>query len=181
MFKLFVGAGLTGIGQADDGQAACALPNQLSQHAGQLDAFQDSAARIDADRDAVAAESDRLAFIQKAVDRHALFFELLNHQAHSFGRDVGVGKVVLQVQLVPGENLLQGSAKTPAQRLIQGFRAAQAENHLAGGAMQLDTVYNDTAESIAELFIGRKLRPDLGDKGFQSCTSYIVKRALDTT
>lgn len=82
---------------------------------GQFDAFEDGAACVDAHRDAVAAEGDRLAFIKKTVDRHAFFFQLLDHQAHGFGRDVGVGKVVLQMQLVPGEHLLQGSTKTPAQ------------------------------------------------------------------
>ena len=135
MLQFLIGAGLAGIRQADDGQAAGTLLDQLGQDTGQFDAFEDGAACVDAHRDAVAAEDDRLAFIKKTVDRHAFFFQFLDHQAHGFGRDVGVGKVVLQMQLVPGEHLLQGSTKTPAQRLIQGFRAAQAEDHLAGGAM----------------------------------------------
>ena len=59
MLQFLIGAGLAGIRQADDGQAAGTLPDQLGQDTGQFDAFEDGAACVDAHRDAVTAEGDR--------------------------------------------------------------------------------------------------------------------------
>ena len=72
------------------------------------------------------------------------------------------------MQLVPREYFLQGSTKAPAQRLIQGFGAAQADNNLTFGAVQFHTLHKNVAESGTELLVCRKLRPDLGYKWFQS-------------
>ena len=60
LLQFLIGAGLAGIRQADDGQAAGTLPDQLGQDTGQFDAFEDGAACVDAHRDAVVAEGDRL-------------------------------------------------------------------------------------------------------------------------
>ena len=167
LLKLLLGAHLTGIGQADDRQTSCALLDHLGQHAGQLDALKDLAARADVDRDAVLAKGDGLGLIEEAVDRHPLFFQFLDHQAHGLGGDVRVGKVAADLQLIPGEHLGKGRTKTPAQRLIQRFSTAQADDDLSLCAVKLHAVHKHTAERRAELLVRRKLRPDLGDKWFQ--------------
>lgn len=167
LLKLLLGARLTGIGQADNRQTSCALLDHLGQHAGQLDALKDLAARADVDRDAVLAKGDGLGLIEEAVDRHSLFFQFLDHQAHGLGGDVRVGKVAADLQLIPGEHLGKGRTKTPAQRLIQRFSTAQADDDLSLCAVKLHAVHKHTAERRAELLVRRKLRPDLGDKWFQ--------------
>ena len=167
LLKLLLGARLTGIGQADDRQTSCALLDHLGQHAGQLDALKDLAARADVDRDAVLAKGNGLGLIEEAVDRHSLFFQFLDHQAHGLGGDVRVGKVAADLQLIPGEHLGKGRTKTPAQRLIQRFSTAQADDDLSFCAVKLHAVHKHTAERRAELLVRRKLRPDLGDKWFQ--------------
>ena len=58
---------------------------------------------VDMDGDAVRAKRDRLVFIKKTVDRHTLFFEFLDQAADGLRRDIGVGKIVAQVQLIPGQ------------------------------------------------------------------------------
>ena len=105
--------------------------NELCQHAGQFNAFQNLAARVDMDGNAILPEGDRLGLIQKAVDRHPLLLQLLQHQAHSLGGDVRVGKIAAHLQLVSGKHLAKGRTKTPAQRLIQGFSTAQADYDLS--------------------------------------------------
>ena len=57
-----------------------------------------------------------LLFVQKSVDGHTPLLELLNHQRDGFGGDVGVGKIVFDLQLIPGKGVLQGRTKAPAQR-----------------------------------------------------------------
>jgi hypothetical protein len=119
------------------------------------------------DRDAVLAKGNGLGLIEEAVDRHSLFFQFLDHQAHGLGGDVRVGKVAADLQLIPGEHLSKGRTKAPAQRLIQRFSTAQADDDLSFCAVKLHAVHKHTAERRAELLVRRKLRPDLGDKWFQ--------------
>ena len=167
LFKLLLGAGVAGIGQPHDGQCAGALLNKLCQHAGQLYALQYLAARIDMDGDAVLPEGDRLGLIEKAIDRHAPLLQLLQHKAHRLRGDALVRKIAANLQLIPGKHLGEGRTKTPAQRLIQRFSTAQADDDLSLCAVKLHAVHKHTAERRAELLVRRKLRPDLGDKWFQ--------------
>ena len=167
LFKFFFRARLSAVGKAHDGQRTGALLDEFGQHAGQLDAFQDRAACVDMDGDAVVAEGYRLGLIQKAVDRHPLPLQFLDHQAHGLGGDIRVSKVAADLQLIPGEHLCQGRTKTPAQRLVQGFSTAQADNNLSFCAVKLHAVNKHAAKRRAELLVRRKLRPDLSDKWFQ--------------
>ena len=119
------------------------------------------------DGDAVVAEGDRLGLIQKAVDRHPLPLQFLDHQTHGLGGDIRVSKVAADLQFIPGEHLGQGRTKTPAQRLVQGFSTAQADNDLSFCAVKFHAVNKHATERRAELLVRRKLRPDLSDKWFQ--------------
>gem|GEM_PF-5367852 len=55
----------------------------------------------------VLSKSNRLGFIQKAVDRHPLLFELFDHSLDGFRRDGVIVEVVAHGQLITGKNLLQ--------------------------------------------------------------------------
>ena len=59
----------------------------------------------------------------------------------------GVGKVAADLQLIPGEHLGKGRTKTPAQRLIQGFSTAQADDDLSFCAVKLHAVHKHTANA----------------------------------
>ena len=167
LLKLLLGAGVAGIGQPHDGQCAGALLNKLCQHAGQLHALQNLAARIDMDGDAILPEGDRLDLVEKAVDRHTPLLQFLKHKAHRLRGDALVRKIAADLQLIPGKHLGKGCTKTPAQRLIQRFSTAQADHDLSFCAVKLHTVDQHTAERRTELLVRRKLRPDLGDEWFQ--------------
>ena len=167
LLELLRRAGVAGIRQADDGQRAGALLDQFGQHPGQLHALQNFPPCIDADGDAVLPKDHRLAAVEEAVHRHALFLEFLDQQADRFRRDVGVGEIVAQMQFVPGKRLLQRRTKAPAQRLVKRFGAAQADDDLTFCAVQFDPFHEDAAECGAELLVRGELGPDLSDQRFQ--------------
>ena len=72
------------------------------------------------------------------------------------------------MQFIPGKNFLQGSTKAPAQCLVQGFGTAQADDNLTFCSVQFYTIHQHIAKGRAKLLVCRKLRPDLGNKWFQS-------------
>ncbi|EFB76808.1 hypothetical protein SUBVAR_05191 [Subdoligranulum variabile DSM 15176] len=72
------------------------------------------------------------------------------------------------MQLIPCKYFLQGCTKAPAQRLVQRFGTAQADNNLTFGTVQFHALNQYAAEGVAELLVRRKLRPDLGNKWFQN-------------
>ncbi|WP_270762597.1 hypothetical protein [Gemmiger qucibialis] len=74
---------------------------------GQLHAFQNRQTRVDPHHKTVLSKSNRLGFIQKAVDRHPLLFELFDHSLDGFRRDGVIVEVVAHGQLITGKNLLQ--------------------------------------------------------------------------
>lgn len=168
MFKFRFRTDVPRICQPHNRQRAGAFLDQFRQYPGELYTFQNGASCIDPDGDAIFPEGHRLVFIQKAVDRHAFFLQFLNHQADRFRRDVGIREVIAKMQFIPGKNFLQGSTKAPAQRLVQRLGAAQADNDLAFGTVQFHALHQHAAEGCAELLVRRKLRPDLGNKWFQS-------------
>ena len=81
LFKFRFGTDVSGICQPHNGQRAGTFLDQFRQYPGKLHTFQNGAPCIDPDGDAIFPEGYRLVFIQKAIDRHAFFLQLLNHQA----------------------------------------------------------------------------------------------------
>ena len=165
-FKLLRRHGLAGGGHAHDGQGAGALLDALGQAAGEIDAFQNVHAGGHVDNDLAVFDGDG-GLVQKAVDGQALGFQLLDELAGGVGGDGTIVEVVFQSQLVALEHRLQRRGKAPAQRAVQRLGAAQADDDPAGSAVKLNTLHQHLPEAGIELGVGRKLRPDLGDKGFQ--------------
>ena len=172
LLKFRLGALVAGILQPDDGQRAGALLDQFRQHTGQLHAFQNGSSRIDAHQNAVRPKAHRLVFVKESVHRHSLLFQFLDHTAHRFGGDTFVGEIVAQGQFISVEGGFQRRTKAPAQRAIQRLGAAQAQNDLALGTVQLHPVHHNGTKGGAELPVCCELRPDLCDKWFQSLSSY---------
>ena len=172
LLKFFLGALVAGVLQPDDGQRAGALLNQLRQHPGQLHAVQNGASRVDAHKDAVRPKAHRFVFVKKPVHRHSPLFQLLDHAPHGLGGDALVGEIVAQGQFISGKGGFQRRTKAPAQRAVQRLHAAQAQNDLALGTVQLHPVHHNGTKGGAELPVCRELRPDLCDKWFQSLSSY---------
>ena len=92
---------------AHNGQSTGALLDEFCQMPGQLHAFQNRQTRVDPHHKTVLSKSNRLGFIQKAVDRHPLLFELFDHSLDGFRRDGVIVEVVAHGQLITGKNLLQ--------------------------------------------------------------------------
>ena len=148
-------------------QRTRAFLNQFSQVARKLNTFQDRPPGVDPHGQPIGLKRNRLLPVQKTVDRHPLAFKLFNHQFYRIRRNGCIVEVVFQRQLIAGKQNLQGRQKTPAQRRIKRVGAAQADHHLAGGAVQFYPFHHHVAKRSGKLGIGRELRPDFGNIRFQ--------------
>ena len=171
LFKLLRRDSLAAGHHADDGQGPGAFLDALGQAAGKVDALQNVHARRHMHRDAVRFDTDG-RLVQKAVDRQALAFQLLNKGAGRLRRDVAVIEIISEGQFIALEHRFQRRKKPPAHGAVQRLRAAQADDDLAGGAVQFDSIDQHLPETGVELSIGRKLRPNLCDKGFQGISFF---------
>lgn len=138
----------------------------------EVDAFQNVHACRHMHRDAVRLDADG-RLIQEAVDRQSFAFELLNEGAGGLRGDIAVIEIVSEGQLIALEHRFQRRKKPPAHGAVQRLRAAQADDDLGGRCGYSSTrVDQYLPETGVELGIGRKLRPDLCDKGFQGVSFF---------
>ena len=137
-----------------------ALQKAVCQLIGEFHAFQNVAPGIHLNFNALSLQGDGCA-VQKAVDGHALFFQLVQYLAQGRLGELLVAKIVFGFDLVALKLGRQAHAQPRTQSRVQRGGAAQAQDHPAALAALFHFFQQNAAEGGSKLRVGPKFGPDL--------------------